>query len=142
MTKQTDTIALIGRILIAVLFILSGIGKVAAPAVTQTYIASAGIPAPVLAYFGSTTVELFGSLLLIAGFRVRTVAAGMTVYTLLTAVFFHTHFADHNQMINFWKNIAIMGGLLQVTAFGAGRFTVDRLFNRNAAPAGRLASQN
>ena len=141
MTKQTDTIALIGRIFIAVLFILSGIGKVAAPAATQAYIAAAGLPAPVLAYFGSMAVELIGSVLLIAGFRVRTVAAGMTVYTLLTAVFFHTHFADHNQMINFWKNSAIMGGLLQIAAFGAGRFSVDRLFSHKAAPAGRLASQ-
>ena len=141
MTKQTDTIALIGRILIAVLFILSGISKAAAPAGTQAYIASVGLPAPVLAYFGSMAVELLGSVLLIAGFRVRTVATGMTVYTLLTAVFFHTHFADQNQMINFWKNIAIMGGLLQVAAFGAGRFSVDRLFGRKAAPAGRLASQ-
>jgi putative oxidoreductase len=142
MTKQTDTIALTGRVLIAVLFILSGLSKVAAPAATQAYIASAGLPAPVLAYIGSIGVELIGSVLLIVGFRVRAVAIGMAFFTLLTAVFFHRDFADQNQMINFLKNISIIGGLLQVAAFGAGRFTVDRLFSRNAAPAGRLASQN
>jgi putative oxidoreductase len=141
--KHTDTIALIGRILIAVLFILSGLSKAAAPAATQAYIASVGLPEPVLAYFGSMAVELIGSVLLIVGLRVRVVAVGMAFFTLLTAVFFHRDFADENQMINFLKNIAIIGGLLQVAAFGAGRFALDRVFSRTevSAGTGRLASQ-
>ena len=143
MTKQTDTAALVGRIFIAVLFLLSGLGKVAAPAATQGYISAMGLPAPVLAYFGSTAVELIGGVLLIVGFRVRAVAVGMAVFTLLTAVFFHRDFADQNQMIHFLKNIAIVGGLLQVAAFGAGRFSLDRRFGRTGAPSGtaRLAAQ-
>jgi putative oxidoreductase len=143
MTKQTDTAALIGRIFLATLFLLSGLGKLAAPAATQGYIAAMGLPAPVLAYYGSMAVELIGSVLLIVGFRIRAVAVGMALYTLLTAVFFHRHFADQNQMIHFWKNIAIMGGLLQVAAFGAGRFALDRLFARTDAPsnAARLAAE-
>jgi putative oxidoreductase len=143
MIKHTDTVALIGRILIAVLFILSGLSKVAAPAATQAYIASVGMPEPVLAYFGSMAVELIGSVLLIVGFRVRAVAVGMAFFTLLTAVFFHRDFADQNQMINFLKNIAIIGGLLQVAAFGAGRFALDRLFSSKevSAGTGELASQ-
>ena len=143
MTKQTDTAALVGRIFIAVLFLLSGLGKVAAPAATQGYISAMGLPAPVLAYFGSTAVELIGGVLLIVGFRVRAVAVGMAVFTLLTAVFFHRDFADQNQMIHFLKNIAIVGGLLQVAAFGAGRFALDRRFGRTGAPSGtaRLAAQ-
>lgn len=143
MIKHTDTIALIGRILIAVLFILSGLSKVAAPAATQAYIASVGLPEPVLAYFGSMAVEMIGSVLLIVGLRVRAVAVGMAFFTLLTAVFFHRDFADQNQMINFLKNIAIIGGLLQVAAFGAGRFALDRLFSRTevSTGTGRLASQ-
>jgi putative oxidoreductase len=143
MTKQTDTVALIGRIFIALLFLLSGIGKLAAPAATQAYIAAMGLPAPTLAYFGSTAVELIGGVLLIVGFRVRAVAVGMAVFTLLTAAFFHRDFADQNQMIHFWKNIAVMGGLLQVAAFGAGRFALDRLLGRTetAADAGHFAIQ-
>jgi putative oxidoreductase len=143
MTKQTDTVALIGRIFIAVLFLLSGFGKLAAPAATQAYIAAMGLPAPALAYFGSTAVELIGSVLLIVGFRVRPVAVGMAVFTLLTAVFFHRDFADQNQMIHFMKNIAVMGGLLQVAAFGAGRFALDRRFGRTDAHSGtvQLAAQ-
>ena len=137
MTKQTDTAALVGRIFIAVLFLLSGLGKVAAPAATQGYISAMGLPAPVLAYFGSTAVELIGGVLLIVGFRVRAVAVGMAVFTLLTAVFFHRDFADQNQMIHFLKNIAIVGGLLQVAAFGAGAFSLDRRFDRTAALSAR-----
>ena len=135
MTKQTDTAALVGRIFIAVLFLLSGLGKVAAPAATQGYISAMGLPAPVLAYFGSTAVELIGGVLLIVGFRVRAVAVGMAVFTLLTAVFFHRDFADQNQMIHFLKNIAIVGGLLQVAAFGAGRLALDYRFGRTHAPS-------
>jgi putative oxidoreductase len=135
MTKQTDTIALIGRLFLAVLFVMSGFGKLAAPAATQAYIAAMGLPAPALAYFGATAVELIGGVLLLVGFRTRPVAAGLAVFTLLTAVFFHNNFADQNQMIHFMKNIAIMGGLLQVAAFGAGRFALDRRLARNTVPA-------
>jgi putative oxidoreductase len=135
MTKQTDTIALIGRLLLAVLFVLSGFGKLAAPAATQAYIAAMGLPAPALAYFGATAVELIGGVLLIVGFQTRAVAASLAGFTLLTAVFFHNNFADQNQMIHFMKNIAIMGGLLQVAAFGAGRFALDRRLARNTVPA-------
>ena len=131
MTKQTDTFALVGRILIGVLFLTSGIGKLAAPAATQGYIAAVGLPAPVAAYFGSMSVELIGSVLLIAGYQVRVVAAGLAIFTLLAAVFFHHNFADQNQMIHFLKNIAILGGLLQVVAFGAGRYSLDHRFGRS-----------
>jgi putative oxidoreductase len=133
MTRQTDAAALVGRILIAVLFLMSGISKLAAPAATQGYIAAMGLPLPMVAYFGSMLVELIGSVMLILGFQVRIVAAGMAVFTLLTAVFFHTHFADQNQMIHFLKNFAIMGGLLQIVAFGPGRFSLDRRLSRSPA---------
>jgi putative oxidoreductase len=135
MTKQTDTTALVGRVLIGVLFLMGGLSKLAAPAATQAYIAAAGLPAPVAAYFVALFVELVGSVLLFAGFRVRAVAAGLAVFTLLTAVFFHDNFADQNQMIHFLKNFAILGGLLQVVAFGAGRFSLDHRFSRSVNPS-------
>jgi putative oxidoreductase len=125
MTKTNDSVALAGRILIGVLFLMSGLGKIAAPAVTQGYIGAVGLPAPEIAYFGAVAVEVLGSVLLIAGYRVRAVATGMAIFTLATAAFFHRHFADQNQMIHFMKNIAIIGGLLQVAAFGGGKFSLD-----------------
>ena len=139
MSKQYDSVALGGRVLIAVLFFMSGLSKIAAPAATQGFIASVGLPVPVAAYALSVTVEVLGSLLLIAGFQTRFVAAGMTVFTLATALTFHRNFADQNQMIHFMKNIAIMGGLLQVVAFGGGKFSVDRLLGgRYSVPADRV----
>ena len=136
MSKQYDSIAVVGRILIGVLFLMSGLSKIAAPAATQGYIASVGLPAPVAAYAVAVAVEVLGSALLIAGVRTRFVAAGMAVFTLATALTFHKNFADQNQMIHFMKNISIMGGLLQVVAFGGGRSSVDRLLaRRSVAPA-------
>ena len=140
MTKQNDTIALVGRILLGVLFLMSGIGKLAAPAATQGYIAAMGLPLPLAAYLGSTGIEVIGSLLLIIGLQTRLTASVLAVFTLLTAVFFHNNFADQNQMIHFMKNVAIVGGLLQVAAFGAGAFSLDRRFNRPVALSARTVA--
>jgi len=125
MSKSYDSLALAGRILIGVLFLMSGLSKIAAPAATQGYIGAVGLPAPEIAYCGAIAVEVLGSLLLIFGFRVRAVAIAMAVFTFATALFFHKNFADQNQMIHFMKNIAIIGGLLQVAAFGGGRLSLD-----------------
>ena len=133
MSKHYDSVALADRILIGVLFFMSGLSKLAAPAATQGYIASVGLPAPVVAFAVAATVELVGSSLLVAGVRTRLVAVGMAVFTLATALTFHRNFADQNQMIHFMKNIAIMGGLLQVAAFGGGKFSVDAWLARRAA---------
>ena len=136
MTKQYDSVAVAGRVLIGVLFFMSGLSKLAAPAATQGYIASVGLPAPVVAFAVSAAVEIIGSSLLVTGVRTRFVAAGMAVFTLATALTFHRNFADQNQMIHFMKNIAIMGGLLQVAAFGGGKFSVDALLaRRSSVPA-------
>ena len=104
MSKQYDSVALTGRILIGVLFLMSGLAKLAAPAATQGYIASVGLPLPVASYAVAVAVEVLGSSLLIAGFRTRWVAAGMAVFALATALTFHNHFADQNQMIHFMKD--------------------------------------
>ncbi len=130
MTKQTDTIAFAGRILIGVLFLMAGLSKLGAPAATQAYIGAVGLPAPTAAYGVAVLVEVVGSVLLILGFQVRIVAAVLAVFTLVTALFFHNNFADQNQMIHFLKNVAILGGLLQVVAFGAGKLSLDNRFGR------------
>jgi putative oxidoreductase len=125
MFKDSSYPALAGRILIAVPFLLSGVGKIAAPAMTQGYIAAMGLPLPAVAYGIAIAAEVGGSLLLLLGYKTRAIAAAMAVFTLATALGFHTNFADQNQMIHFLKNLMIMGGLLQVAAFGAGRFSLD-----------------
>lgn len=116
---------LAGRIGLAAIFVLSGISKLTAPDATIGYIASAGLPFPTLALAGAVLVELVGGLLLIAGYRTRLVAAALAGFSLVTALAFHADLADQNQFIHFFKNLAIAGGLLQVAAFGAGRFSLD-----------------
>jgi putative oxidoreductase len=123
----SDYAAAFGRLMIAILFLLSGVGKIAAPAMTQAYIASTGLPLPIAGYLIAVVVEVAGGLLLAVGYRTTFVATGMAVFTLATAAFFHNNFADQNQMIHFFKNIAIAGGLLQVAAFGAGAISIDGL---------------
>jgi putative oxidoreductase len=120
----------LGRVLIALLFLLSGFSKITSPAATQAYIASAGLPLPLLGYLAAVIVEVGGSILLILGFQTRIVALVMALFTIAAALSFHHNFGDQNQMIHFFKNIAIIGGLLQIAAFGAGRFVLDRLFQR------------
>ncbi len=125
MQNQTTTLAAAGRVLIAVLFLLSGLGKIAAPAMTQGYIASAGLPAPLLGYLIAIIVEVGGGLLLVIGYQTRIVALVLAAFALAAGLAFHRDFADQNQMIHFLKNIAIAGGLLQVAAFGAGSLSLD-----------------
>jgi putative oxidoreductase len=114
-----------GRAMISALFLLSGISKVTAPAMTIGYIQSVGLPAPTVAFALSATVELVGGLALLLGFRTRITAGILFLFTLATAALFHTHLADQNQFIHFFKNVAIAGGLLNVLAFGGGRISLD-----------------
>ena len=85
----------------------------------------AGLPFPLLAYLVAVAVELGGGALLVAGFQTRIVGIVLAIFTVAAALSFHHNFADQNQMVHFLKNIAFTGGLLQVVAFGAGRFSVD-----------------
>ncbi len=84
-----------------------------------------GLPAPVLAYIASIAIELGGGLLLLAGYRTKLIAAGLALFSIVTAFIFHHALADQNQMIHFLKNFAMAGGLLQFVAYGAGRISVD-----------------
>jgi putative oxidoreductase len=117
--------SLIGRILLSAIFILSGFSKLAAPAMMIGYISSVGLPLPQLALAAAIIVEIGGGLALIAGYRTRTVAAVLALFSVFTALAFHGALGDQNQFIHFFKNIAMAGGLLQVVAFGAGRFSLD-----------------
>ncbi|TXI11202.1 MAG: DoxX family protein [Novosphingobium sp.] len=125
-SATSDLLAATGRVLLAAIFVLSGVSKLADPTGTIAYITSAGLPAPSLAYGVAVAVELVGGLLLIAGIRTRIVASAIAVFSLAAAFGFHANLADQNQFIHFFKNVALAGGLLQVAAFGSGRFGFDR----------------
>jgi len=121
----TTIVPAAGRAMISALFLLSGISKVATPAMTIGYIQSVGLPLPTVAFALSAAVEIAGGLALLLGFRTRITASILFVFTLATAAVFHTHFGDQNQLIHFLKNLAIAGGLLNVVALGGGRISLD-----------------
>lgn len=121
----TTIVPAVGRLMISTLFILAGLSKLAAPAMTIGYIQSVGLPLPSVAFALAAFVELAGGITLLLGYRTRIVASVMFLFTLATAVFFHNHFGDQNQFIHFFKNVAIAGGLLNVIAFGGGRVSLD-----------------
>ncbi len=121
---------LIGRILIALIFVASGAGKIAGFEGTVGYIASKGLPLPQLAAIAAIIVELGGGLAVILGWKARWAAAAMLIFTASAAVIFHNFWgvpADQaqNQMIHFMKNISMMGGLLFVIIYGSGALSLD-----------------
>ena len=125
-TQNTNSVvSLVGRILLAAIFLFSAYGKLMNPGGTQGYIASVGLPFPVLAYAAALAVELGAGILLLIGYRVRVATLLLAAFSVLSAFIFHHALADQNQLFHFLKNIAIAGGLLQVYAFGAGAYSID-----------------
>lgn len=122
---------LAGRILIALIFIFAGFGKIAGFEGTVGYIASKGLPLPQLAAIGAIIVELGCGIMLVLGWKTRLAAAALFIFTALAALFFHNFWAvspdqAQNQMIHFMKNMAMMGGMLFVVIHGAGPLSLDR----------------
>ncbi|HAK92737.1 putative oxidoreductase [Massilia sp. UYP32] len=124
----------IGRILMATIFVFSGVGKALAPEATLGYIESVGLPFASLALVGAIAIEIGGGALLVLGYQTRLVAAGLAAFSLVTAFVFHNAIGDQNQLIHLLKNIAMAGGLLQVVAFGAGTWSLDAATGRKALP--------
>lgn len=121
---------LVGRILIALIFVMSGASKVLGFDGTVGYIASRGLPLASVGAVAAILVELGGGILLVMGWHARIAAAVMCGFTFLAAVLFHGFWAVppdqvQNTLIHFMKNISMMGGLLYVVVHGAGPLSVD-----------------
>jgi putative oxidoreductase len=130
-TTEHAWAALVGRILLAAIFITSGFNKIGGFEGTAGYIASKGLPLPQVLTAATILVELGGGILLALGWKARWAALAIAVFTLLASFLFHNYWTYPEaermaQNINFWKNIAIAGGMLVVFAFGPGRYAVDR----------------
>jgi putative oxidoreductase len=128
--KYQNQLALAARVLMAILFLVAGIGKIGGFAGTAGYIASKGLPLPQLGVVIAIVVELGGALALIAGYQTRVVALVMAVFTVATGVIFHNFWALPPEQVNlnqimFMKNLSIAGGLLMMSAFGAGATSLD-----------------
>jgi putative oxidoreductase len=124
--KNMDWVAALGRILMSAIFIWAGILKAMSPSATIAYFAHDGLPVPGVAYAVALVVEIVGGVLFLVGWRARLTALVLAIWCVATAMVAHYHPGDQNQIIHFMKNICMAGGFLQVAAFGAGRFSLDR----------------
>ncbi|MES2183201.1 MAG: DoxX family protein [Pseudomonadota bacterium] len=125
LTALQNPCSLIGRALLALLFIPAGIGKLWGFSGTMGYIASKGVPLPGVAAAMAIAIELGLGLFLLVGFQARWAALAMALFTLVVSFIFHPYWADPSQYHSFFKNIAVVGGLLTVAAWGAGAWSVD-----------------
>lgn len=131
MTANRDWAALVGRILLALIFVQSGWEKLMDLGGTAAYVASAGLPTPTVAAYVAMVVELLGGALLIVGFQARLAGLVLALFTLVAAFGFHRYWSSPPaeqlmQYLNFWKNISIAGGMFMVFALGPGRLSIDR----------------
>ena len=123
--------AFLGRIFLALIFVVSGVGKITGYAGTASYMASRGLPMVEVLLPLTIAVELGGGLLLALGWKTRWAAAALFLFLVPTTLIFHQFWGlepklAQMQKIHFLKNVAIMGGMLMVLAIGAGRWSVDR----------------
>lgn len=121
---------LLARILLALIFVLAGVSKLADPSRTIGMMASHGIPLPNVLVFGAIAVELIGGLMLMAGWYARLAALVLCVYTLTLALIFHpfwaaTGAAAGTQHALFFGHLSMMGGMLYVAVYGSGPLSVD-----------------
>lgn len=125
-----NPLALVGRLLLALLFLPAGISKIGGFAGTVGYIASKGLPMATAAAVITIVLEVVASLALIAGFGTRWAALALAGFTVVATFIFHNFWAmpadqAMMQQLMFYKNIAVVGGLLVLAAHGAGAWSVD-----------------
>jgi putative oxidoreductase len=129
--NQKDVVVLVARILLMVLFVMFGWSKLAGFAGTVAYMTSTGAPAPELSAVIAVVMELVVGVALLVGFFTRPLALLLAVYTLGTAIIGHHYWnmtgaVQYDNMIHFYKNIAIIGGLLLLCVSGPGKYSFDR----------------
>ncbi len=125
-----NPLSLIGRLLLAWLFLPAGISKISGFAGTVGYVASAGMPMPQVSTALALVIEVVGGLALVLGVGTRWAALVLALFTLVASFFFHNFWAvpADQQMVQtllFYKNVAIVGGLLTLAAWGAGAWSID-----------------
>jgi putative oxidoreductase len=131
MKTWENSTALTGRVLLAAMFLVAGIGKIAGYAGTQGYMQSMGVPGALLPLV--IALEIGGALAIIAGYRTRLVATALAAFTLAAAFIFHGA-ADQMQQILFLKNVSITGAFLLLVAHGPGEWSLDARRSRLTTP--------
>jgi len=138
--KLQDSLGLTARLLMAALFLPAGIGKLTGFSGTVAYIASTGLPLPELAALAAAIVEIGAGVALVAGYGTRVAALLLAGFTVIASILFHGFWAvpaaqQMVQQLLFMKNIAVVGGLLSLAAFGGGAWSLDAIGAKGRAPA-------
>jgi putative oxidoreductase len=133
--RDHATAALIGRFLMAAIFVVSGVAKLTDTAGTAAHMTQMGIPYAETLALVAGGAEVLGALAIAAGLLTRLGSLGLILFMIPTTLIFHAFWAYEGQermpqMVNFMKNVAIVGGLAALYAFGAGRFSLDHLIHR------------
>ena len=123
MTTTQNLADLLGRVLIAAIFLIAGLGKITGYAATQGYMASMGVPGALLPLV--IALEVGGAVAIITGWRTRLVAFLLAAFSVASALIFHSALGDQSQFILFMKNLAMAGGFLFLVAHGAGDWSLD-----------------
>lgn len=131
MNATSDALSLIGRILLAVIFLVSGFDKIGGFAGLVGAITSKGLPVPQVFAGATIAIEIGAGLMLVFGWKARWAAFALAVFTAIVTFFFHNFWAvpearRMTEQIQFMKNLALIGGMLMVMAFGPGRLSIDK----------------
>ena len=131
MNNDKDWVVLIGRMLLALLFVISGFGKIPGFERTAAHIASQGLPLPHVLAALAVLFELGGGLAIALGWKTRWAAAALALFLIVVTPIFHRFWGGlppevaQNMQVHFMKNVSILGGILVLFAFGPGRFSLD-----------------
>jgi len=131
MDKFNPVFSLAGRVMIALIFVLSGFNKISAIEGMQGYMEASGLPGILI--YPTILFEVAAGLAIIAGYQTRLVALALAGFTLLSALIFHNQLGDQMQFGMFMKNVAMTGGFLFLVRFGAGELSID---NRRSVAVG------
>ena len=117
----------VGRLLLSILFLIEGLGKISMQENVITYMEDYGVPG--ILFLPATALEILFPIILIVGYKTKWAASVMALFTFTVAIIFHTDFSDGMQMIFFFKDLAIAGGFMIIVAYGPGKISLDHYFN-------------
>ena len=116
----------IGRLLLSILFLIEGLGKISMQESVIMYMEDYGVPG--ILFVPAIALEILFPIILILGYKTKWAASIMALFTFTVAIIFHTDFNDEMQMILFLKDIAIAGGFMIIIAYGPGKISLDHYF--------------